>query len=313
VTTTAQLEPELVDAPAGDPAAWLAGHWDALRAEVTRHGALLVRGLALGSVAEALRLYRAMPAALLTEREAFAPREHYAEDVYSSSKWPADQPMCAHHELSYATRFPGLLAFGCLRAPESGGHTGLADARAVLRALPADLVERFERDGWLLYRSYNGEVGATLTEAFGTEDRDAVDAYCRANAIDTDWRPDGTLRTRQHRPAVRTHPVTGERCWFNQIAFLNEHTMAAEVREYLTELYGPDALPFTTAFGDGEPIGPDVVDTVNAVYEAHTTAHHWQPADLLLVDNIATAHSTTPYRGAREIVVGLAEPVHATR
>ena len=34
------------------------------------------------------------------------------------------------------------------------------------------------------------------------------------------------------------HPLTGQRCWFNQIAFLNEWTIDPEVREYLVDVYG---------------------------------------------------------------------------
>ena len=83
--------------------------------------------------------------------------------------------------------------------------------------------------------------------------------YCRANAIEFEWQPDGGLRTRQRRSAVVRHPVTGQRCWFNQIAFLNEWTMDPEVREYLVDVYGDDGLPFNTRFGNGDPIGEDVV------------------------------------------------------
>ena len=35
----------------------------------------------------------------------------------------------------------------------------------------------------------------------------------------------------------------------------------------------------------------------------------WQAGDLMLVDNIRTAHSGEPYEGPREILVGMAEPV----
>ena len=135
----------------------------------------------------------------------------------------------------------------------------MADSPTVLDALPAELVERFEREGWLLTRNYNDEIGASFAEAFGTEDRGAVESYCRANAIEFEWQPDGGLRTRQRRSAVVRHPVTGRRCWFNQIAFLNEWTMAPEVREYLVDVYGADGLPFNTRFGNGDPIGEDVV------------------------------------------------------
>jgi alpha-ketoglutarate-dependent taurine dioxygenase len=164
----------------------------------------------------------------------------------------------------------------------------------------------------MLTRSYNDEIGASVEEAFGTDDRGAVEGYCRANGIEFDWQPDGGLRTRQRRSAVVRHPVTGQRCWFNQVAFLNQWTLAEEVREYLVDVYGEDGLPFNTRFGNGDPIGEDVVQVVNEVYEAHTARDPWQDGDLLLVDNIRTAHSREAYEGPREVLVGLADPTRLT-
>lgn len=217
--------------------------------------------------------------------------------------------MCMHHELSYRLEFPGLMLFACLTAPADGGATGVADAAKVLQALPAGLVTRFEQEGWLLTRSYNDEIGASLSESFGTDDRGAIESYCRANAIEFAWQPDGALRTTQRRSAVVRHPVTGLRCWFNQIAFLNEWTLAPEVREYLVDIYGAEGLPFNTRFGNGDPIGEDVVRLLNGVYEANTAREPWQAGDLMIVDNIRTAHSRDPYEGPREVLVGLADAV----
>src|SRR3712207_7565092 len=62
-----------------------------------------------------------------------------------------------------------------------------------------------------------------------------------------------------------------QRCWFNQVAFLNEWTIAPEVREYLVDVYGPDGLPFNTRFGNGEPIGEDIVALLNERSEEHTS------------------------------------------
>jgi len=170
------------------------------------------------------------------------------------------------------------------------------------------LVQRFERDGWLLTRTYNDEIGASVAEAFGTEDRRAVESYCRAHAIQFEWPPDGVLRTRQRRSAVVCHPVTGRRCWFNQIAFLNQWTLDPEVREFLVDVYGPDALPFNTHFGNGDPIGADIVALINEVYEAHTAREPWQAGDLMLVDNVRTAHSRVAYEGPREVLVAMTDP-----
>jgi alpha-ketoglutarate-dependent taurine dioxygenase len=297
-----------VDATGAAPR-WAVENRDALRAAVAKHGSVRVRGLGLRDAAEAAAVFEHLADALMVEREAFAAREVHAHGVYSSANWPQNQPMCMHHELSYALEVPGLIMFACLGAPSEGGATGVADSEAVLAALPAELVERFEREGWLLTRSYNDEIGASVAEAFGTDDRDAVESYCRANGIEFEWQPDGGLRTRQRRSAVVQHPRTGRRCWFNQIAFLSEWTMAPEVREFLVEMYGADGLPFNTRFGGGDPIGEDVVELLNEVYEANTVREPWQAGDLMLVDNIRMAHSREPYEGPREVLVGMADPV----
>jgi alpha-ketoglutarate-dependent taurine dioxygenase len=303
-------KPPMLQAEAtGDPPSWAAEHREALRAVVIEHGSVLVRGLGLRDAAEVGAVFRRLATGLMTEREAFASRRTYSDGVYSSSTWPQNQLMCMHHELSYTLEFPGLMLFACLSAPTHGGATTVADSPTVLDALPAELIERFEQEGWLLTRSYNDEIGASFAEAFGTEDRRAVESYCRANAIEFEWQPDGGLRTRQRRSAVVRHPVTGQRCWFNQIAFLNEWTLAPEVREYLVDIYGADGLPFNTRFGDGNPIGEDVVQLLNQVYEANTAREPWQAGDLMLVDNVRTAHSREPFEGPREVLVAMADAV----
>ena len=293
----------------GDAPGWAAEHRDALRAVVAEHGAVLVRGLGLRDATQTTAVFRRLATSLMTEKEAFARRQVYADGVYSSATWPANQPMCMHHELSYRLEIPSLLLFACLGAPTRGGATAVSDSPTVLEALPKDLTERFERDGWILTRSYNDEIGATLAEAFGTEDHGAIESYCRANAIGFEWQPDGELRTWQRRSAVVRHTMTGKRCFFNQIAFLNEWTIDPEVREYLVDMYGADGLPFNTRFGNGEPLTEEIVEMINAVYEANTVREPWQAGDLMLVDNIRTAHSREAYEGPREILVGMAEPV----
>ena len=292
-----------------DAPRWAAEHRDALRAFVAEHGALLVRGLGLRDAALTEAVFRQL-GSLVEEREAFAPRRRYAEGVYSASKWPPNQHMCMHHELSYAVEFPSLMLFACVVAPTGGGETPVADSVNVLNALPADLVERFERVGWLLIRNYNNDIGASVAEAFGADDRRVVESYCRANAIQFEWQPNGGLRTWQRRSAVVRHPLTGQRCWFNQIAFLNEWTMDPEIHEYLVDMYGEDGLPFNTRFGNGDPIGADIVQLVDEVYEAHTAREPWQAGDLMLVDNIRSAHARESFEGPREVLVAMADAVH---
>ena len=293
--------------PNGDAATWVRERRDALRAFVVDHGALLVRGLELRGAADAEEALRAF-GGLMPTREAFAARQQYADGVYSSSPWPPNQVMCLHHELSYLREPPGFMMFACLEAPRDGGATPLADASAVLRALPAPVVERFEKEGWLLTRNYHEGIGASLFEAFGTDDRPSVEEYCRSHGIDFQWQGDGSLRTWQRRDAVVRHPFSRKKCWFNQVAFLSRWTMAPELREYLVDLYGEDGLPFDTSYGNGDPIEAEVIDTINDAYEANAMREKWSAGDLLFMDNLGTAHGREPYVGPREVLVAMADP-----
>ncbi|MGW2637063.1 TauD/TfdA family dioxygenase [Streptomyces sp. NPDC001348] len=301
--------PVLKTGPTDDPFRWAGEHRDELRSLVTEHGAVLVRGLGLDDLSRTISVFGQLATGLMDEKEAFAARQSFGKGVYSSSKWPPTQQMCMHHELSYALRFPGMMQFACLTAPAGGGATALADSPTVLDALPGALVERFEREGWLLTRNYNDDIGASWADAFGTEDPAAVEDYCRAAAIEFAWQPDGGLRTRQRRSAVIRHPLTGRRCWFNQTAFLSEWTLDPEIREYLVDVYGADGLPFNTGYGNGDAISQETVDLINRVYQTNTVREPWQDGDLLLVDNLRTAHSREAYEGRRDVLVALAEPV----
>ncbi|MFD3808925.1 TauD/TfdA family dioxygenase [Streptomyces sp. NPDC058611] len=296
-------------APTG-PADWAAEHRDALRATVNEHGAVLIRGLGIRDPSQVEEILGRLEAPPVTEREAFATRSAYANGVYSSAQWPSDQPMCMHHELSYTVPFPSLLLFACLSEPTSGGATAVADSAEVLDALPPAVSERFAREGWLLARSYGNDIGASTAEAFGTDDPHLIEDYCRTHAITFAWQPDGTLHTRQRRSAVLRHPASGRHCWFNQVAFLNEWTIDPEVRDYLVSEYGAAALPFNTFHGNGDPVSPETVQTINAVYETHTVSRPWQDGDLLILDNLRTAHSREPFQGPREVVVAMGGPLH---
>src|SRR5437879_6395192 len=163
--TPPMLQVEATD----DAPRWAAARRDGLRAAVAEHGSLLVRGLGLRDAAETEAVFRRL-ASLMTEKEAFAPRRSYSHGVYSSSKWPPTQPMCMHHELSYVLEFPCLMLFACLIAPTDGGATPVADSPTVLHALPTELIERFEKVGWLLIRNYNNDIRASVADAFGTDD-----------------------------------------------------------------------------------------------------------------------------------------------
>lgn len=293
----------------GTAADWIRENASKLREALTTHGSILLRGLPVRTLTDFAAVRDSLFDRRAQYREKATPRSDFGDDVFSSTDLPPAHAIRLHNENSYTLTFPGLLLFGCLVAPEEGGATPLADVREVLAHLPADLVDRFRRHGWLLLRNYSKNISLDWRTAFATDSRAEVLAYCTANRIDATWGSDDTLRTSQLRSATVRHPVTNEEVWFNHVAFWNRWSLAPAIRDMLLSEFGPDRLPFDTALGDGTALTSEEVAIINAAYERATVSRRWQPGDLLLVDNILAAHGREPYRGDRQIVVAMGEPV----
>ncbi|MEV4097974.1 TauD/TfdA family dioxygenase [Streptosporangium saharense] len=304
--------PAAADAQGGDlreTCAWLRENRDALRAGLDAHGALYLRGLPVKDVGDFAEVRDALVSELAGYVEKATPRSHFGRDVYSSTDLPPSQAIRPHNENSYALSFPGLLMFGCLVAPDQGGATPVTDVRRVLGDIPAPLADRFRTHGWSLTRNYGDHISLGWRTAFGTEDRDEVAAYCAANHIAHEWLEGDRLRTTQRRSATIRHPGTGEEVWFNHTVFWNEWALDPEVREVFLEDLGHDNLPFNTAYGDGEPISRQDVETIDEAYRRATVRETWRPGDVLIVDNILSAHAREAFRGNRKIVVAMGDPV----
>lgn len=292
-----------------DAVQWMVDTLPAIRAELLHSGCLLIRGLPVASTADFATIRDILLAQPAGYREKATPRSDYGHGVFSSTDLPATQPIRLHNENSYTLEFPGLLLFGCLVAPDEGGATTVGDMRMALRLLPPALRERFTEMGWLLVRNYSEMAGLPWRTSFATDDRTVVEAYCRDNMVSYEWLPDGSLRTRQRRSAVISHPVTGERVWFNHIAFWNKWTLDAEIREILLDTFGEDGLPFGTYYGDGTALREQDAAALNHSYDQVTMRESWRPGDLMLVDNILCAHGRESFRGNRKIVVSMGDPV----
>ncbi|MFL6127654.1 MAG: TauD/TfdA family dioxygenase [Mycobacteriales bacterium] len=276
---------------------------------VGRAGAVLVRGLGVRSAADVAAARDALGLRPAELREHFAPRAALGDGTWAAPEWAADREMCLHHEQSYAVELPWLLLTGVLRAPDAGGEALLGDTRAALAALPAPLAARFRRDGWRLLRNFRPHFGLPWSAAYGTDDPRALAHELAGWRIGWQWRDGGVLHTEQRRPAVLRHPVTGEDCWTNQLAFFSAWSIDRAEREILLGAFGPDGVPFTTAHGDGQPLAEEDFRAVLDAYDEILVPLPVQPGDLLLLDNLLTAHGRRPYTGARELAVAPAEPL----
>jgi alpha-ketoglutarate-dependent taurine dioxygenase len=279
-----------------------------LREMLGDQGAILLRGFEIGSVDGFDAVVRALSGAPLTYSERSSPRSTIKGQVYTSTDYPPAEEIFLHNENSYQAVWPLTLYFYCRQAPASRGATPLADIRKVYGAVDADVREEFARRGWMVVRNFHERFGVSWQHIFSTDDRDTVDAYCRRNGIETEWRDGNGLRTRAVRKAVHTHPGSGVPVWFNHATFFHVTTLPADVREGVLEIFDEDDLPTNTYYGDGAKIPDDVVDHLRHCYRSASVRFDWQEDDILVVDNMLAAHGREPYSGPRQIAVAMAEP-----
>ncbi|MFC5943835.1 TauD/TfdA family dioxygenase [Micromonospora harpali] len=306
--------PALVEAtvPDLDLAAWLAGNRDTVDELARRHAAVLLRGFAVAGPADFRAAMAALSGDVLSYGERSSPRSEVTEGVYTSTEHPADQPIVLHNEQSYTLNWPLRIVFFCETEPAAGGRTPLADSRRVLARLRPETVAGFERRGGVCYqRNYLPGISLSWQTAFQTDSRAEVEAYCARARIEAQWVGEEQLRTRQVRPAVREHPVTGERTWFNHALFFHVTSLPDEVSAGLRRALAEEDLPYQTAYGDGTPIGADVLAELRAAYAAETRSFPWRRGDVLLVENMLAAHAREPFTPPRRILTAMSDPVSA--
>lgn len=276
--------------------------------QLLQHGALLFRGFNVKTAPEFADVCRAISGELLEYRERSSPRSAVAENIYTSTDYPADQSIFPHNEHSYSLTFPLRLYFFCETPALEGGETPIVSTRKVFQRLDEQLKQRFLEKKWMYVRNYGDGFGLAWETAFQTTDKQEVERYCRAAGIEVEWKEGNRLRTRQVREPVIKHPATGELIWFNHITFFNITTLAPSIRETLLTGLAMEDLPSNSYYGDGSIIEPEVVAQLREAYLKEMISFPWQRGDLLLLDNILTAHARAPYAGPRKILVAMAEP-----
>jgi len=295
--------------PALDLVGYASSNRGSLEALMSRHGAVLFRGFSLADVEEFQRLVTAISSGPLEYTERSSPRSQVSGKIYTSTDYPPSQPIFLHNEQSYNSIFPQKILFFCVLAAERGGATPIAECRRIYARVPEVARERFERLGYTYVRNFGEGFGLSWQEAFQTAEPAAVEAYCAENGIELEWRSRGRLRTRQIRPAVAVHPVTGERTWFNHLTFFHVSTLVPAVRDALLAEFAEEDLPNNTYYGDGTPIEPEVLTSLREIYAQETVTFPWRQGDVLALDNMLAAHGREPFEGPRKVVVGMADPV----
>lgn len=303
----------LVIEPAVEDVDWIA--WASnpqtralIQQRVTTHGGVLFRGFPFSTVSSFQQFIVALSGPLIEYQERSSPRSQVEGFVYTSTDHPAAQTIFLHNEHSYNLTWPLKISFCCLVPAATGGETPIADCRTIVQHIDPAIRQRFIDKQYLYVRNFGSGFGLAWQTAFQTDDPATVEAYCRAKQIEVEWRGDGRLRTRQIRPAVARHPHSGELTWFNHATFFHVSTLEPAVRDALLAEFAEEDLPNNTYYGDGTPIEASVLDELRGAYTQAMVSFPWQQGDVLMLDNMLTAHGRMPFTGARRVVVAMTEP-----
>jgi alpha-ketoglutarate-dependent taurine dioxygenase len=288
-----------------DAVAWAREQRDYIEASLRKHGGILLRNFGLRTPQE----FEAF--AEVIEPELYGgygdlPKKEGGRNTYRSTPYPERQMILYHNESSHLDRWPRKQWFFCEQPSPVGGATPIVDCREMLRHLPADMVAEFERKELLYVRTFVPRFDVSWQDFFKTDSKAEVEARLALAGTDWRWLDEETLQTRTRCPAVITHPVTGERVFFNQIQLHHVSCLEADVREDLLVMAGGlDRLPRHVTYGDGTPIDDETMAIVGRAYEACAVRFDWRQGDVVMLDNMLAAHARDPYEGPRKIVVAM--------
>ncbi|MFA0963357.1 TauD/TfdA family dioxygenase [Roseivirga sp. BDSF3-8] len=284
---------------------WIKENESEVNTLLKKYGGILFRGFAVDTREKFKAVVDKLELNSLNYTMRSSPRYEVTDKVYHSTTHPADQMINMHTESSYAMTWPMKAIFCCIIPADEQGETPVADTRQVLSKLSPQLREKFGRLGIKYVRNLSSKLGLSWQEVFQTEDKAAVEAECKRNNMNFSWIGENELRIDWKKQAIYQHPYSNELVWFNHGFFFNQYTL----EDHFREMVGEDALPFNTYFGDGSPISKEEFKELKAAWDESMIVFPWEKGDLLYLDNMLMAHGRMPFKGDRQILVSLLEPM----
>lgn len=287
---------------------WAKNNRSLIETELLKHGAILFRGFTVSAPTDFAHFAEALCSDLFSENSEHVPVTDVGDgNLYTPVFYAPEKKLLWHNENSFNDVWPMKIWFYCARVADQGGETPIADSRKVLHLIDPEIRDLFARKNIMYVRNYTEGLGLTWQTVFRTSDKAEVEAYCQRSSIEFEWKSGDRLKTRQVRPAIAKHPSTGDLVWWNQATHWHPECLDKAVRDTLSSLFSEEDLPRNCYYGDGSPIEDSVMDAICAAYQKAEISFPWQVGDILMLDNMLTAHARNPYQGSRQIYVSMGE------
>ncbi len=312
---------------------WLEQSVTAVRAALNKHGAIRFRGFDVQSPDALEKIARAISPHLKNDYLGTSPRDAVTDYVFHASELPGFYPIPQHCEMSFCANPPRWLFFSALIPSRGeGGETPLCDFRKVWNDIDSDVRDRFVQRGLKIVRNYaapDAPAGDQMQlkawdQMFQSRDKKVVEAKCKEEGFQPEWKADGGLRLWSDTPVFRKHPETGETAWYNHLTTFHVSTPAGEYKriynfrptEQNKNFYAlaqslekamlgkaPEDRSMHTLHADGSEISDADIEHVRDVVWKNMQINAWQQGDVVAIDNASVSHGRLPYEGEREIVV----------
>lgn len=300
------VKPDIQDL---DQVKWLQSKKEEIEELLAKYGMVRMRGFTIRSSEEFQELVQALTDELLEYKERSTPRNLISGRIYTSTEYPEDQHIPLHNENSYSNIWPQKIWFLCHTAPKEGGETPIGDNRKVYKLIDPEIREAFEHRKVMYVRNYGIGLDLPWQQAFQTEDKNEVEAYCKQQNIKFEWLDQNRLRTHQVRQAVIVHPKTGENIWFNQVHLFHVSNLQKNIRDSLLAVIKEEDLPRNAFYGDGGQIEQEVLEAIRKAYNQVEVSFPWGKGDIMMLDNMIMTHGRAPFKGNRKIMVSMSDPM----
>ncbi|MFK3651166.1 TauD/TfdA family dioxygenase [Lysobacter enzymogenes] len=302
----------VVITPAGDASRaalneYLESERGRLQELLLRHGGILLRGFDLNGPEDFRDTTERLGARAFDYIGGNSPRSRVSADVYTSTEYPASEVITMHNEMSYLPKWPRRLFFYSHIPAESGGQTSLANSQDVLRAVPAEIVDRMRERKINYIRNFQSDIplGKNWQTTYQTQDRAEVESIAAEQGSTCQWQSNGSLRVSTRCEAFTAHPQTGQEVWFNQAEQWHPTAMKPAMRAMFEQLVGKGNLPHECEYGDGNALEDEALTLVRRALDDNKLLFDWQRGDLLMIDNILMMHGRESFKGERKTLAYL--------